>query len=137
MIGLTFTRTAIIGKRSRASIACYVNRSNESLDWDNIDKYDRGYLIFRSETIKTSVTLQDVKDAYECCSGIMNDQMKESCYLQFGVDSKMAEKYFKKVESMETLYFMKDEDNDTKKAKPKNKNNVTRKWFRFGNELNE
>ena len=116
------------------------NRNNYKQFGSKYDE-DNGYLIFQSKDMKISIDLQDVHEAYECCSGITNDNMKETCYLQFGVDGKMAEKYFKKMKSMEDLYYKqwayKSYDENTKDNKKKNGKGMFRKWFKFDKEIDE
>lgn len=102
--------------------------------------YD-GYLLFQSQDVKVPITLMDVRDAVDCCSGILNDQMKASCYLQFGVDGKMAEKYYRKMEKMEKLYMVMNDPENPKcdedvappkmKQKKKPKKGLFGKWFIF------
>jgi len=109
--------------------------------------YD-GYLLFQSQDVKVPITLLDVRDALDCCSGILNEQMKSACYLQFGVDGKMAEKYYRKLEKMEKLYMVLDDpekhskpaDNvapPKMKQEKKSKKGMFGKWFIFKKMMND
>ena len=125
------------------SVVCRARnrRKNEHKYDDDDDQYhNHNYSIFQSNVSKTQITLSDVKDAIDCCSTILDDRMKCSCYQQFGVDGKMAEKYYKKVEGMERQYHIeaidepyisisisRSEKKDTRKATKK----PNRKWFMF------
>lgn len=115
-------------------------RKYDDDDDDDDQYYNHNYRIFQSNVSKTQITLSDVKDAIDCCSTILDDRMKCSCYQQFGVDGKMAEKYYKKVEGMERQYHIeaidepyisisisRSEKKDNRKATKK----PIRKWFMF------
>lgn len=117
------------------------NENYENYD-DTFHTTDKSYLLFqtKSQEIKDNpISLYDVRDAIECCSIIKNDQMRYDCYHQFGVDGRMAEKYFKHVEKMERQYEKVDEEMKKKKQNDTNvhpkiyKNNkkALRKWFHF------
>lgn len=85
-------------------------------------KYDRkhSYMLFESRVQKNPVSLYDVRDAVECCSSIPDERLKSGCYHQFGVDGKMAEKYYKHIERMEREYEM--------------EHAAKKRWFFFGRE---
>lgn len=111
--------------RAGRSRCCTVQASARR-DWDHM-----GYVLLRSPHVNTPVSLQDARDAVDCCSGILNDQMKASCYNQFGVDGKMAEKYLGEIERMERQYM--SQSNTHIPPFPRNKKNK-KKWFGFGND---
>lgn len=155
MLGITTARTTVVfrasGSARRPDVKCHERHGNRQSNPLHPDD-DNGYMIFKSSTAKHSITLYDVQDAYECCSTILNDQMKEACYLQFGVDGKMAEKYLNTVKLMEDMYSDPDldyEPNEKKKKSeplrlaediffkredknPKQPKQPKRKWFKFG-----
>ena len=133
MFGVYFTRTSY----RRPITAIRVRHGNRNRDWiDKNDENGNGYLLFESSFSNIHIDLQDVKEAYECCSGIKNPDLKCSCYQQFGVDGKMAEKYYKKMENLEEVYYRttrieKEEDKKKKQTKPIKH---ISKWFKFGFE---
>jgi hypothetical protein len=148
MFGSYFTSTAYRrpitsirvrhGNRNRA----WMDKNNYDEDSNDYDNY-KGYLLFKSKFSNIPIYLQDVKEAYECCSGIKNPDLKCSCYQQFGVDGKMAEKYYKKMEKMEETYYHNvkvENEEDNKKEKDKEKKQTKQikqtrqfyKWFNFG-----
>jgi len=135
MFGIAFANTL----HMRPKTALYVRHGNRNQAW--MDKNDRddynGYLIFESKFSNIPIELQDVKEAYECCTSIKNSDLKCSCYHQFGVDGKMAEKYFKKMEKMEETYhintkMVKKEDTKKKQSKQTRQSRQFYKWFTFG-----
>ena len=133
----------------RNTRVCFAKHGNNKGDENNNQnsKYfgskfdqDNGYLLFQSDDIKVPINLQDVREAYECCSGIANDSLKATCYRQFGVDGKMAEKYFKKIKNMEDLYYKQWEYrsyDENSKEKKKNDKGMFRKWFKFEKDFDE
>jgi hypothetical protein len=49
------------------------------------------------------VYIEDARDAYEQCHGLERGEMKEACYMIFGVDAKRTETYLHAVENLERL----------------------------------
>jgi len=134
MFGITFTRT--VYRRPTVFRVRHGNRNQAWMDKNDRDDYN-GYLIFESKFSNIPIELQDVKEAYECCTSIKNTDLKCSCYQQFGVDGKMAEKYFKKMEKMEETYhintkMVKKEDTKKKQSKQTRQSRQFYKWFTFG-----
>ena len=97
----------------RAGHVCHANNNNYCNEWDN------GYLIFQSPSARTFVTLNDAKDACECCSDIVDKELRAACYNQFGVDGVMVEKYLVHLERMERMYHKKQEKKKKKQARRK------------------
>lgn len=147
MIGFTTSKIS-----SRFTFhTCYARHSNknrdrfkENDDNENQNKknqyFDKNvsYLLFETkmtgiENRGTPISLYDVRDAMECCCMIKNDEKRYECYHQFGVDGKMAEKYFKYVERLEREYKKSEEHLKHKKQTMpfKNDKKTLRKWFHF------
>lgn len=97
----------------RTSHICYGKSKNRKDDWPiHNNSNNEGYLLFQAKNIPLKgnhISLYDVRDAVECCSGILNEHMRNECYIQFGVDGKMAEKYYKHIERMERQYELPDD----------------------------
>lgn len=148
-----FSKTTIypFGKYGHHARPCHVRHGNRNRDWDTNNNHNQnhmygydGYLLFQSEEVKVPITLAEVRDAVESCSGILNEQMKDACYLYFGVNGKMAEKYYSKMERMEKLYRSKEDPKNPKppadteplvspkqKQQKKPKKGMFGKWFIF------
>lgn len=149
MIGFTIPK--ISTRFASHTHTCYARHGNKNRNWfkrneddDDRDKkseyFDKNvsYLLFESKMTDakyrgTPISLYDVRDAMECCCMIKNDKMRYECYHQFGVDGKMAEKYFKQIERMEREYEKSEEHLKHKKqVMPfKNDKKALRKWFHF------
>lgn len=108
----------MIGPRAVSRQICYARHGSNN-HWFRYDRH-HSYMMFESKISKNAVSLYDVRDAIECCSSILDNRLKNTCYDQFGVDGKMAEKYYNDVERMEREYEMSPET----LKKP-------RKWFFF------
>lgn len=135
MIGSTLTRPS---PRPRTVKIGSMRHGNRNSDWQRPDLPDPayGYLVFQYKDLNTPITLMDVRDAVQCCSGILNEQSKRQCYLQFSVDGEMAEKYFTKIESMERLYRSQSCPPLPPPPKPtkRDRRRFPGKWFPFGNK---
>lgn len=120
---------------------------DDSDDYEDDQYFNHSYTIFQSNANRMHITLYDVKDAIDCCSDILDDSMRSSCYHQFGVDGNMAEKYYNRVDSMERQYYFETIDepaipgsvyrHDTKENENQNRRAAKkpmRKWFLFGND---
>lgn len=130
-------------KRNNDHHADRDNQSDENMNEQNKKnkkntEMNVSYLLFESKLTdtkyrETPISLYDVRDAMECCCMIKNDKMRYECYHQFGVDGKMAEKYFKQIERMERQYEKTEEHLKQKKqVMPfKNDKKALRKWFHF------
>lgn len=136
-----FVATAPIASRALRNPVCRARHGRRSSGW-NEGFIDDGYLIFQSNEVKVPITLMEVREAVDCCSGIEDERMKRSCYLQFGVDGAMAEKYYTKMEKMERIYNVRynvpeQVNNTNTEFEVKNdtvsiKKSFFQKWFPFG-----
>ena len=152
-----------IHKYGQYSRPCQVRHGNRNRDWDtnndpnnnpnpnhnqkNMYGYD-GYLLFQSEEVKVPITLMEVREAVECCSGITNEETKNTCYLYFGVNGYMAEKYYSKMENMEKAYRKRNEPSNPpadmeplvspkqQRHQKKPKKGMFGKWFIFRKNAN-
>lgn len=51
-----------------------------------------------------TITIQEARDAYECCNFVKGASNRADCYLSFGVDQTNTESYIQIVENYEQLY---------------------------------
>jgi hypothetical protein len=72
---------------------------------------ERGAFIQRSKPIFNAdpnmhytITIQEARDAYECCNNVKGASNRADCYLSFGVDQTNTESYLQIVENYEQLY---------------------------------
>jgi hypothetical protein len=137
MISKSFISSTSFPNR-KVSHVCYGSRKNRGYDWRIYDEdennNDKSYILFQSKNVPLKdnpLTINDVRDAVECCSGILNERMRNECYVQFGVDGNMAEKYYKHIVGMERQYEMPDDPIPTRDIKLNKKKN---KWNIFKRE---
>ena len=60
--------------------------------------------VFAKYPYKYNITLEDAEMAYYICSKVQDDDKKDECYLQFGVDRIKTEKYLEIVKQMNESY---------------------------------
>ena len=127
MFGITLSRPVVFRKHGISHAIGHSNNDDEKKKDYNADSY----LLFKAKFYPADkdpvISIYDVRDAYENCSVIINERMKCDCYLQFGIDGEMAEKYYKHVERMERQYEMPDDPIPTRNINLKN----NKKWFPF------
>jgi hypothetical protein len=59
--------------------------------------------IFARFPTKSNITLDDAEQAHMICRNVP-EEIKDECYLTFGVDRKKTEKYLQTVQQLETAY---------------------------------
>lgn len=59
--------------------------------------------IFAKFPTKSNITLDDAEQAHLICKNVP-DEIKDDCYLTFGVDRRKTEKYLETVKELETVY---------------------------------
>lgn len=59
--------------------------------------------IFAKFPTKSNITLDDAEQAHLICKNVP-EEIKDECYLTFGVDRRKTEKYLETVQQLETVY---------------------------------